>query len=640
MKKLLIILLSALSLTAMAQQKKVAVYVTGDDAGINKVLGSKLVSAIARSNEYSAIERTESFLAELNKEQNYQRTGAVDDSELSRLGKQFGVQYICVASVSDAFNEKYLSARLIDVETAQVERTASSSGAIQSLESLIAAANAVSTELLASLGKSLQSNSKKVAVYVVKNEAGRNIGRVLGDKLVAGFTNSGRYIAIERTNSFLTQLNKEQNYQRSGSVNDEEISRLGKQFGVQYVCVVEISDVFDEKYVSARLVDVETAKIVNSHDASGRINTLRSCLKTANQLADALSQVTIEEYAKEQARIEREGYVDLGLPSGTCWKRTNEVGLMTYVEAKNKFGKYLPTYEQCAELKKCEWVYTDGGVRVIGPNGNYFMLKDTEKREKALFYASYLALPSFPTRYDRKNNKWDKCIHDLCIWATKDDPSYRGYLRTLAEIDCYEEGGYCANDKWGIILCQQTDALAKRQHDDRTLTTKKEYTSIYTNIGELYCDGSYDTDRDKLGHTFRTPYLSSLNIDYFRVTFSFKALSYYGIDSYYKSEQEEQYPVCLSWPLRLCLRNDGSVYIKTSDHIYETNIKYIPNQYCDIDIEYYKGWLTINGQKMWIEMYWNEYAEKRFESVSYSDGHSFIGYLKDIKIYNVKNFDE
>lgn len=303
MKKIFtLFLLSAMTLTAFAQQK-VAVYVTGEDAGINKVLGSKLVSAIARSNEFSAIERTESFLAELSKEQNYQRTGAVDDSELSRLGKQFGVQYICVAAVSEAFNEKYLSARLIDVESAQVERTASSSGAIQSLDGIVAAANTISTDLLSSLGRGRQSNLKKVAVYVVKNEAGRNIGRVLGDKLVAGFTNSGRYIAIERTNSFLAQLNKEQNYQHSGAVDDSDLSRLGKQFGVQYVCVADVSDVFGEKYISARLIDVETAEVVNTHDIGGKMNSMSGCLRMANDIAANLSKGTFAEQA-EEARLE------------------------------------------------------------------------------------------------------------------------------------------------------------------------------------------------------------------------------------------------------------------------------------------------------------------------------------------------
>ena len=303
MRNLFILLLSVLSLTAVAQQKKVAVYVTGEDANINKVLGSKLVSAIARSNEFSAIERTESFLAELSKEQNYQRTGAVDDSELSRLGKQFGVQYICVAAVSDAFNEKYLSARLIDVETAQVERTASSSGAIQSLDGIVVAANSVSNDLLSSLGRGRQSNLKKVAVYVVKNEAGRNIDRVLGDKLVAGFTNSGRYIAIERTNSFLAQLNKEQNYQHSGAVDDNDLSRLGKQFGVQYVCVADVSDVFGEKYISARLIDVETAEVVNTHDIGGKMNSMSGCLQMANNIAANLSKGTFAEQA-EEARLD------------------------------------------------------------------------------------------------------------------------------------------------------------------------------------------------------------------------------------------------------------------------------------------------------------------------------------------------
>lgn len=305
MKKLFIILLSVVSLTVMAQSKRVAVYVIGEDAGINKVLGSKLVSAIARSDEYSAIERTTAFLDELSKEQDYQRTGAVDDSNLSRLGKQFGAQYVCVATVSDAFNEKYLSARLIDVETAQVERTASSNGTIQTLDDIVSAADAISNELLSSLTNGRKADSKKVAVYIVKSDAAKNIGRVLGDKLVAGFTNSGRYIAIERTNSFLSQLSKEQKYQRAGAVDNEDISRLGKQFGVQYVCVADVVDVLGEKFVSARLVDVETAEVVNSHDVGGKLKDMNSCLNVANEIASNLSKGTFEEQA-EEARLKAE----------------------------------------------------------------------------------------------------------------------------------------------------------------------------------------------------------------------------------------------------------------------------------------------------------------------------------------------
>ena len=297
-KLILVVFLACLIMTSFAQ-KKVAVYVTGEDASINKVLSSKLISAIARSQQYTAIERTEAILAELNKELNYQQTGAVDDDELSRLGKQFGVQYVCVATVYPALGEQYISARLINVETAQVERSASSNGNIKSLDDIIAAANSLSLDLLSNLENEKRKSTKKVAVYIVPSDAGKDIEKVLGDKLVSGFTNSGRYVAIERTNSFLTQLNKEQDYQRKGSVDDQDISRLGKQFGVQYVCVADVTDVFGKKFITARLIDVETAEAVNTYEIGGLLRNMKECLKMTNEIATNLSKGTFAEQAEE-----------------------------------------------------------------------------------------------------------------------------------------------------------------------------------------------------------------------------------------------------------------------------------------------------------------------------------------------------
>lgn len=146
MKKLLIILLSALSLTVVAQQKKVAVYVTGEQSGVSKVLGDKLVEAFANNGKYIAVERTASFLSELGKEQGYQRTGAVSDNEISRLGKQFGVQYVCVADVSEVFGEKYVSARLIEVESAEVIKATNANSTMSSMNDLLALANKITSE--------------------------------------------------------------------------------------------------------------------------------------------------------------------------------------------------------------------------------------------------------------------------------------------------------------------------------------------------------------------------------------------------------------------------------------------------------------------------------------------------------------
>ena len=124
---------------AMAQivKHKVAVYVTGEaDNGYKKVLGSKLVTGITRSENYSAVERTADFLAELNKEQDYQMSGAVSDNQIVRLGAQFGVRYVLVADVSEVFESMFISARMIDVQTAQITNSTESSGGVNSMEDL------------------------------------------------------------------------------------------------------------------------------------------------------------------------------------------------------------------------------------------------------------------------------------------------------------------------------------------------------------------------------------------------------------------------------------------------------------------------------------------------------------------------
>lgn len=74
------------------------------------------------------------------------------------------------------------------------------------------------------------------------------------------------------------------------------------------------------------------------------------------------------------------GYVDLGLPSGTKWKSSNETGgtngFYTYDEAVSAFGDKLPTKEQFDELRVyCSWEWqNNGGYKVTGTNGNSIVL--------------------------------------------------------------------------------------------------------------------------------------------------------------------------------------------------------------------------------------------------------------------------
>lgn len=68
-----------------------------------------------------------------------------------------------------------------------------------------------------------------------------------------------------------------------------------------------------------------------------------------------------------------DGYVDLGLPSGTLWKDENEKGIVyTYAEAMQEFGGNIPTNEQWEELMNvCQWS-KEG--KITGPSGESIVL--------------------------------------------------------------------------------------------------------------------------------------------------------------------------------------------------------------------------------------------------------------------------
>lgn len=291
MKKLLTILLSVLSMTVVAQKPKVAIYMTGDDA-LNEIVGNRLWENLFNEKKYSLVERSASFLSALGQEQSYQRTGEVDDQQISKLGKQFGIQYICVVSVLDVWgNEKYITSRIIDVNSAEVIGSCSTNGSISGSGSLTKALDDLSQKFVKVLNYSKDSKTKKVAVYMVKT-GNRDVDIILGDQLVEGFSKSGDYVAVERTNAFLKQLKKESGYQMTGAVDDKDLMRLGKQFGVEYVCVAKSTVYGGAYYITTRLIDITTAEVSIIYNAEDkRMNNSNDVINVAREIAEKLTDV-------------------------------------------------------------------------------------------------------------------------------------------------------------------------------------------------------------------------------------------------------------------------------------------------------------------------------------------------------------
>jgi len=128
----------------------------------------------------------------------------------------------------------------------------------------------------------------RIAVYVTGDDIHNNIKTALGTRMLASLVNSGRYSGIERSQAFLAEIDKEHIKQRSGGVDDNQISQLGRQFGVKFVCIVNITPILGDFQVSARIVDVETAEIAFIGESSGRLSTVNDLELVSDNVVDGM----------------------------------------------------------------------------------------------------------------------------------------------------------------------------------------------------------------------------------------------------------------------------------------------------------------------------------------------------------------
>jgi hypothetical protein len=135
------------------------------------------------------------------------------------------------------------------------------------------------------------NNKEKIAVYVTGSSTSANVNKVIGNRLVSTIVKQGKYIAVERSTEILAQLQKEYGYQQGGNVDVRQISQVGKQLGVDIVCVAEIIDILNTYNITVKLIDVETAAITDMNEAYSDLRTIDNLMKTTDRLAAELLNI-------------------------------------------------------------------------------------------------------------------------------------------------------------------------------------------------------------------------------------------------------------------------------------------------------------------------------------------------------------
>lgn len=129
---------------------------------------------------------------------------------------------------------------------------------------------------------------KKLAVYVTGEDVDSGYKKVIGSKLVSTITGTNEFAAVERTADFLAALATETDYQVSGEVRDNQIVKLGHKFGVKYVVVADVSEIFDELFIALRLINVESGLVEKSSEISGAVESMQQLNFLADNAAKAL----------------------------------------------------------------------------------------------------------------------------------------------------------------------------------------------------------------------------------------------------------------------------------------------------------------------------------------------------------------
>ena len=185
MKKLLLLLLSVMTLFVAAQDaKKVAILETVDKVGdvpygIKLQVRTSMTYAISHTPGYEGYDRVdvESILGE----QNFQRTGLVSDDQIKKLGELTGAQYVLIAEAA-VYDEQniIITAKVLDVETGGVTNSAPPAFASKEPRKMQEACVTLANKLLGGNVIASQTTTHAPSPQQVSPSNGKNIMDISG----------------------------------------------------------------------------------------------------------------------------------------------------------------------------------------------------------------------------------------------------------------------------------------------------------------------------------------------------------------------------------------------------------------------------------------------------------------------------
>lgn len=366
MRNVFFVILLLAVFSANAQRAAVLEFKAGVGVSQADVDGiSAIFITYFRPAGYTMVERTQ--IDKIIDEQGFQRS-SMTESQMVRIGQILNVSKIVIGDVNVVMGQYNVDARVLSVETGTI------------------AATEGATFSEASYRVSMQSIAQKLAAKIA-------IPAAPSVSTSTSPVNAKERTDVEMIYGYLKVFPKELGY------FDAEPTTVISHINLAVQC----------GYNTWRIPTNEELSLLR---ANGYLNENRTYMTQENRtgvvllvtdkddaatLAEQRRQQQIEVAhrvkellrAKEQRKAEllAQGWVDLGLPSGTLWKDENEDDDYTYHQAIMKYRNQLPNPHQVIELtEKCSWEWSDerSGYVVTGRNGNSIFLPAPAPRLNSL----------------------------------------------------------------------------------------------------------------------------------------------------------------------------------------------------------------------------------------------------------------
>ncbi len=119
-----------------------------------------------------------------------------------------------------------------------------------------------------------------------------NESKTFTDRVRTALVGYSQFEVMEREK--FEAIMAEQKIQISGICAEDCIVEVGQVAGVQYMVSGDVRKLRNTLFVAARIIDVETSKLMASQDLTVPEDNIQSLLKAAPELADALMQQFVE----------------------------------------------------------------------------------------------------------------------------------------------------------------------------------------------------------------------------------------------------------------------------------------------------------------------------------------------------------